>query len=103
MTTLLQHLDDLVLVLWEHFGETVCPLNKIVLSRAGQTSINQLLRVVDLGTKSKHLACFLGNGDGVTRKHLDWDTELLSLDDGLRGILTRGIEHRQETTVAALA
>lgn len=31
------------------------------------------------------------------RQHLDGDTELLSLDNGLSGILTRGVEHGHET------
>lgn len=35
MPTLLKHLDDLVLVLWEDFGETISLLNKVVLGSSG--------------------------------------------------------------------
>ena len=95
MTTLLQHLHDLVLVLGENFSETVGLLNEIVLSGSGETTVDELVGVVNLGTKSKHLASFLSNSNGVTSKHLNGETENLSLSDGGSGILTRGIEHGQ--------
>jgi hypothetical protein len=66
MTTLLQHLDDLVLVFGEDFGETVGALDKIVLGGAGETAVDELGGVVNLGTESKHFAGLLGNGDSVT-------------------------------------
>jgi hypothetical protein len=97
MTTLLEHFDDLVLVLGENLSETVSTLNEIVLSGTGKTTVDKLGRVVDLGTESKHLAGLLGDGNSVTSQHLDGNTELLSLNDGLGGILTRGVEHGQET------
>jgi hypothetical protein len=114
VTTLLQHLDDLVLVFGEDFGETVGALDKVVLGGTSKTAVDELGRVVDLGTESKHLASLLGDGNSVTtvrmlavkrevkaleylRQHLDGDTELLSLDDGLGGILTGRVEHRHET------
>jgi hypothetical protein len=95
VTTLLQHLDDLVLVLGENFSETIGRLGKIVLSSTRETTVDETIRVVDLGTKSKHLASFLSNSDGVTSKHLDLKTKNLSLSNGLSGILTRRVEHGQ--------
>lgn len=66
VTTLLQHLDDLVLVFGEDFGETVGALDEVVLGGTGETAVDELGRVVDLGTESKHLASLLGNGNSVT-------------------------------------
>ena len=93
MATLLQHFDDLILVLGENLGETIGAFDEIVLSGAGETAVDEFLRVVDLGSEGQHLASFFGDGDGITRQHLDRDTELLGLDDGLGGILTRRVEH----------
>ena len=93
MATLLQHLDHLVLVLWEDFCETVGALDKVVLGRSGEATVDQLLRIVNLGAEGKHLAGLLSDGDGVTSKHFNRNTELLGFDDGLSGILTRGVEH----------
>jgi hypothetical protein len=66
VTTLLQHLDDLVLVFGEDFGETVGALDKVVLSGTGETAVDELGRVVDLGTESKHLASLLSDGNSIT-------------------------------------
>jgi hypothetical protein len=52
VTSLLQHFDDLVLVFGENLSETVGTLNKIVLSGTGQTTVDQPVRVVNLGTES---------------------------------------------------
>ena len=93
MTTLLEHLDDLVLVLGEDLSETVSLLNEVVLGGTGKTTVDQTLRVVNLGTESKHLASLLSDSDGVTSQHLDGETENLGLSDGVGGILTRGVEH----------
>jgi len=93
VTTLLEHLDDLVLVLGEDLSETVSLLNEVVLGGTSETTVDQTLRVVNLGTKGKHLAGLLGDGDGVTSKHLDGQTENLSLSDGVGSVVTRGVEH----------
>lgn len=93
MSTLLEHLDDLVLVLGEHLGETIGLLDKVVLGRTSQTTVDQALRVVDLGAQGKHLASFLGNSEGVTSQHLDRETKGLGSSDSVGGILTRGVEH----------
>ena len=97
VTTLLEHLDDLVLVLGEDLSETISLLDEIVLGSAGKTTVDKLGRVVNLGTESKHLASLLGNSDSVTSKHLDGNTELLGLDDGLGSVLTGRVEHRKHT------
>ena len=97
VTTLLEHFDDLVLVLGENLSETIGTLDKIVLSSTGKTTVDKLGRVVNLGSEGKHLAGLLGDSDSVTSQHLDGDTELLSLNDGLGGILTGRVEHGQET------
>lgn len=97
VTTLLEHFDDLVLVLGENLSETVSTLDEIVLSGTGKTTVDELGRVVNLGSEGKHLAGLLGDGNGVTSQHLNGNTELLSLNDGLGGILTGRVEHGQET------
>lgn len=93
MSTLLQHLDDLVLVLRKDFGEAVGALGEIVLCRARETAVDQTLRVVHLGAQGQHLARLLGNGDGVTRQHLHLQTQRLGLGDSARRILARRVEH----------
>jgi hypothetical protein len=97
VTTLLEHLDDLVLVLGEDLGETVSTLDEIVLSGTGKTTVDKLVRVVNLGTKSKHLASLLSDGKSVTSKHLDGNTKLLGLDNSLGSVLTGRVEHREHT------
>jgi len=97
VTTLLEHLDDLVLVLGEDLSETIGALNKIVDSGTGKATVDELVRVVNLGTKSKHLASLLSDGNGVTSKHLDGNTKLLGLDDSLGSVLTGRVEHRKHT------
>lgn len=93
VTTLLEHLDDLVLVLGENLSETVSLLDEVVLGRTSETTVDQTLRVVDLGTESKHLASLLSDSDSVTSKHLDGQTEGLGLSDGLGSVLTGRVEH----------
>lgn len=97
MSTLLEHLDDLVLVLRENLSETISLLNEIVLSSSGKTTVNELVRVVNLGTESQHLAGLLGDSDSVTSQHLDGKTKNLSFSDSRGGILTRRVEHRQHS------
>jgi len=97
VTTLLEHFDDLVLVLGEDLSEAIGLLNEIVLGSTGETTVDELGRVVNLGTKSKHLASLLGNSDSVTGKHLDGNTELLGFNDGLGSVLTRRVEHGKHT------
>ena len=93
VATLLQHLDDLVLVLGEDFSETIGLLNEIVLSSSSNTTSNESLGVVDLGAESKKLAGFLCDGNGVTSQHLNGETEVLSLKNGVCRIVSGRVEH----------
>lgn len=93
MSTLLQHLDDLVLVFRENLSETISLLNEIVLGCAGETAVDEFVRVVDLSTESQHLASFLCDGNGITSQHLNGETKNLSFSDGGCGILTGRVEH----------
>ncbi|GKT88394.1 LOW QUALITY PROTEIN: hypothetical protein Ct61P_06244 [Colletotrichum tofieldiae] len=95
VTTLLKHLDDLVLVLGENLGETVGALAEIVDGGAGHVAVEKLVGVVNLGTELEHAAGLDGNGVGVTSKHLDLETESLGLENGLAGIAARGVEEGQ--------
>jgi hypothetical protein len=97
MSTLLQHFDDLVLVLRENFSETIGLLNEIVLSRSRETTVDETFRVINLGTEGKHLASFLSNSNSITSQHLDGKTENLSFSDSGSGIITRRIEHRKHS------
>ncbi|GJC95128.1 hypothetical protein ColKHC_03954 [Colletotrichum higginsianum] len=78
VTTLLQHLDDL-----------------IVDGSAGHVAVEKLVRVVNLGTELEHAAGLDGDGVGVTSKHLNLETEGLGLENGLSGIAARGVEEGQ--------
>ncbi|GJC90876.1 hypothetical protein ColLi_13714 [Colletotrichum liriopes] len=95
VTTLLKHLDDLVLVLGEHLGETVGALAEVVDGGAGHVAVEKLVGVVNLGTELEHAAGLDGNGVGVTSKHLDLETKSLGLENGLAGIAARGVEEGQ--------
>jgi len=97
MATLLKHLDDLVLVLGEDLSETIGTLDEIMLCSTRETTVDEPGRVVDLCSESKHLASFLSDSNSVTSQHLDGNTELLGLDDGLSSILTGRVEHGEET------
>lgn len=95
MATLLQHLHDSVLVLREHLSESISTLAKLVDRTASHITVQQLVRVVNLGTESKHAASLLSDGNSVTSQHLDLKTESLGISDGLGGIATRRVEERQ--------
>ena len=104
VTTVLEHLDDLVLVFGEDLSETVGSLDKVVDCRASHaTRANQTLRVVNLGTEGKHLAGLLGDSDGVTSKHLDRDTKGLGLSNGGGSVGAGRVEHGEETEELPLA
>lgn len=97
MTTLLEHLDDLVLVLWEDFGESISLLAKIVHGRSGKTTIDKSVRIVNLGTESQHAASLLGDSKSITSQHLNLKTKELGVGNSLGGILTWWIEEREHT------
>lgn len=95
VTTLLKHLDDLVLVLGENLSETIGALAKIVDGSAGHVGVEELVGVVDLGAELEHAAGFDSDSVGVTSKHLDLKTESLGLENGLASVGTRGVEEGQ--------
>ncbi|PMB73754.1 hypothetical protein BM221_001179 [Beauveria bassiana] len=94
VTTLLENLDDRVLVLGEDLGETISSLDEIVDLRARHvttTTETKTLGVVDVGTETELAGSFTSDTDGVTSKHLDGETETLGLIDSAGGIVTRGV------------
>ena len=95
VTSLLKHFNDLILVFWEDFGETVSLLDEVVLSRASNATSDETLRVVDFGTESEELASFLGDGDGITSQHLDAETEILGFQDSVGSVISRRVKHGQ--------
>lgn len=94
VTTLLENLDDGVLVLGEDLGETISSLDEIVDLRARHvttTTETKTLSVVDVGAETELARSFTGNTDGVTSKHLDGETETLGLIDSAGSVVTRGV------------
>jgi hypothetical protein len=108
VATLLENLDDGVLVLGEDLGETIGSLDEIVDLRTGHVTTAtkaETLRVVDVGTETELARSLTSNADGVTSKHLDGKTKVLGLVDGAVGIVTRGVRagHNTENLPRALA
>ncbi|TLS28806.1 hypothetical protein PpBr36_01840 [Pyricularia pennisetigena] len=111
VTTLLQNLDDVVLVLGENLGETVGGLNEIVDLRAGHvtaTTKTQALSIVDVGTKTELARGLTSDADSITSKHLDGQTQVLGLIDSAGGIVAGRVRAGHDTkdlpgTLAPLA
>ncbi|TLD09389.1 uncharacterized protein PgNI_07616 [Pyricularia grisea] len=111
VTTLLQDLDDVVLVLGENLGETVGSLNEVVNLRAGHVTAatkTKALSVVDVGTETELAGSLAGDANGITGKHLDGQTQVLGLVDGAGGIVAGRVRARHDTknlpgTLATLA
>jgi hypothetical protein len=100
VATLLENLDDGVLVLGEDLGETIGSLNEIVDLRAGHvttTAEAKTLSVVDVGTKTELAGSLTGNADGITSKHLDGQTEVLGFVDSAGSVVTRGVRAGHDT------
>jgi hypothetical protein len=94
VATLLENLNDVVLVLGENLSETVGSLNEIVNLRAGHVTTateTETLSVVDVGTETELAGSLTGDTDGITSKHLDGETKALGLVDSAGGIVTRGV------------
>ena len=108
VATLLQDLDDVVLVLGEDLGETIGSLDEIVDLGAGHVTAateTEALGVVDVGAEAELAGSLAGNADGVTGKHLDGQAETLGLVDGAGGIVAGGVGagHDAEDLPGALA
>lgn len=100
VATLLQDLDDIVLVLGENFSETIGSLNEIVDFGTGHGATateTEALSVVDISSETELTRGFTSDTDGITSQHLDGETESLGLVDGLSGIVTGGIGARHDT------
>ncbi|VUC35121.1 unnamed protein product [Clonostachys rosea] len=100
VTTLLENLNDGVLVLGENFSETIGSLNEIVNLRTGHvttTTKTETLSVVDVGTKTELAGSLTGNTDGVTSQHLDGETETLGFVDSAGSVVTRGVRAGHDT------
>jgi len=94
VTTLLQDLDDVVLVLGEDLGETIGSLNEIIDLRAGHvtaTTETETLGIIDVGTETELAGSLTGDTDGVTSKHLDRETKGLGFVDSAGSVVTGGI------------
>ncbi|KUI57714.1 hypothetical protein VP1G_10929 [Cytospora mali] len=91
VTTLLENLDDVVLVLGEDLSETIGSLNEIVNLRTGHVTTateTETLSVVDVGTKTELAGSLTSDTDGITSQHLDGQTQGLGLVDGLSSVVT---------------
>jgi hypothetical protein len=91
VATLLENFDDIVLVLWEHLGETICSFDEIVDFGTGHftaTTETKTLGVVDVGTKTELAGGFTSNADGIASQHLDGETKGLGFVDGAVGVVT---------------
>jgi hypothetical protein len=89
--TVAQNLDDGVLVLREDLGETIGSLNEIVDLGTGHVTTateTEALSIVDVGTKTELARSLTSDADGITSKHLDGQTEQLSLVDGAGSVET---------------
>ena len=85
VATLLENLDDGVLVLGEDLGETIGSLDEIVDLGAGHVTAateTETLSVVDVGAETELAGSLTGDADGVTSQHLDGQTQDLGLVDG---------------------
>src|ERR1700761_5181506 len=97
MASLLEHLDNLVLVFRKDLRETISSFDKIVLSCSRQAAMDKFLRVVNLCSESQHLASFLCDGNSVSSKHLNRHAKLLGFDNGLSSVLTWRIKHGEQS------
>lgn len=100
VATLLENLDDGVLVLGEDLGETVSGLDKVVDLGTGHvttTTETKALSVVDVGAETELAGSLTGNTDGVTSQHLDGQTKGLGLVNGAGSVVARGVRAGHDT------
>lgn len=107
VATLLQNLDDVVLVLGENLGETISSLDEIVNLGTGHVTTateTETLSIVDIGTETELARSLTSDTNGITSQHLDGETQSLSLVDGLGSVVTRGVgaRHNSENLPRAL-
>lgn len=100
VTTLLENLDDVVLVLGEDLSETISSLDEVVHLRAGHvtaTAETETLSVVNVCAETELAGSLTSDTDGITSQHLDGQTQSLGLVDGLRSVVTRGVRARHNS------
>jgi hypothetical protein len=100
VATLLENLDDGVLVLGENLGETISSLDEIVDLGTGHVTTateTETLSVVDVGAETELAGSLTGNTDGVTSQHLDGQTKLLSLVDSAGSVVTGRVRAGHDT------
>lgn len=94
----LETLDDLVLVLGEHTGETVRVEDHVVqrhVLAAGRGSVLEHLGGVHMITKTQPASRLLRNRKLITGHHLHLHTKRKRVVDRLLRVLTRGVEDRE--------
>jgi hypothetical protein len=100
VTTLLENLNDVVLVLGEDLSKTIGSLNEIVNLRTGHVTTatkTKALSVVDVGTETELTRSLTGNTDSVTSKHLDGKTKALGLVDSAGSVVARRVGARHDS------
>ncbi|KAH6608110.1 hypothetical protein Trco_004423 [Trichoderma cornu-damae] len=111
VATLLENLDDGVLVLGENLGEAIGSLDEIVDLGAGHVAAaaeTETLGVVDVGAEAELARSLTSDADGITGQHLDGQAEVLGFVDGAGGVVAGGVGARHYAedlpgTLAALA
>lgn len=94
-------------MLGEDLGETISSLDEIVNLGTGHVTTaaeTKALSVVDVGAETQLTASLPGDTNGITRKHLDGQTEGLGFVDGAGSVVTRGVGagHDSENLPGAL-
>lgn len=107
VATLLENLDDRVLVLGENFSETIGSLDEIVNLRAGHVTTatkTETLSVVDVGSETELARSLTSDTDSITSQHLDGQTEVLGFVDSAGSVVTRGVRagHNSENLPSTL-
>ncbi len=99
VAALLQGLDDGILVLGEHLGETVGSLYALgrIRRRTPVLAIEQRSGRLDVFPQTEPGGDLTGDSGIVTGDHLYRNTVALGLADSLRRVLARRIEQRQDT------
>ncbi|ROW06561.1 hypothetical protein VMCG_04318 [Cytospora schulzeri] len=91
VATLLENLNDVVLVLGEDLSETISSLNEVVNLRTGHVTTateTETLSVVDVGAETELAGSLTSDTDGITSQHLDGQTQSLGLVDSLSSVVT---------------
>ena len=100
MSETLETLDNLILVLREHTGETIGIHDHLVQAgvlSTGSRAVLEHLGRVHVITQAETTSSFLCDSELITGNHLDANTEGKGIVNGLLGIVTGGIVDGEET------